>query len=142
MNEKSTPATGGCLCGAVRFEVSGPPNNTAYCYCKMCQQWSGSVLTSWAGFKTSDFRCTAGEIKYYKSSEFAERGFCPECGSSLVQRGSKDDWFSVSTGSFDHSEYFPPRVHSGIESQVSWLKVDDGLPRQTTNEHMGYTVED
>ena len=142
MNEKSTPATGGCLCGAVRFEVSGPPNNTAYCYCKMCQQWSGSVLTSWAGFKTSAFRCTAGEIKYYKSSEFAERGFCPECGSSLVQRGSKDDWFSISTGSFDHSEYFPPRVHSGIESQVSWLKVDDGLPRQTTNEHMGYTVED
>ncbi len=108
----------------------------------MCQQWSGSVLTSWAGFKTSDFHCTEGEIKYYRSSEFAERGFCPECGSSLVQRGLKDDWFSVATGSFDHSEDFPPRVHSGIESQVSWLKVDDDLPRQITNEHMGYTVED
>ena len=50
----------------------------------MCQQWSRSVLTSWAGFKISDFHCTEGEIKYYKSSEFAERGFCPECGSSPI----------------------------------------------------------
>ncbi len=134
--------TGGCLCGAVRFEVTERPNMDAYCYCKMCQRWSGSVLTSWEGFKAKDFQCTKGEIKYYQSSEFAERGFCPECGSSLVQRGLKDDWFSVSTGAFDHSEDFPPREHCGIESQVSWLKVDDDLPRKTTNEHMGYTVND
>ena len=133
---------GGCLCGAVRFEVTERPNIDAYCYCKMCQRWSGSVLSSWAGFKTKDFRCTKGEIKFYKSSEFTERGFCPDCGSSLVQRGLNGDWFSVSTGSFDHSEDFPPREHCGIESQVSWLKIDDDLPRKTTEEHMGYTVED
>ncbi len=134
--------TGGCLCGAVRFEVTERPNMDAYCYCKMCQRWSGSVLTSWACFKNKDFCCTKGEIKFYKSSEFTERGFCTDCGSSLVQRGLKGDWFSVSTGSFDHSEEFPPREHCGIESQVSWLKVDDDLPRKTTEEHMGYTVED
>ena len=134
--------TGGCLCGAVRFEVTERPNIDAYCYCKMCQRWSGSVLSSWAGFKTKDFRYTKGEIKYYKSSEFTERGFCADCGSSLVQRGLNGDWFSVSTGSFDHSEDFPPREHCGIESQVSWLKIDDDLPRKTTEEHMGYTVED
>ncbi len=108
----------------------------------MCQQWSGSVLTSWAGFKTSDIRCTEGEIKYYKSSEFAERGFCPECGSSLVQRSLDGDWFAVATGSLDHSEEFSPREHCGIESQVPWLKIDDDLPRKTTKESMGYTVED
>ena len=134
--------TGGCLCGAVRFEVTERPFMDAYCYCKMCQRWSGSVLTSWAGFKNNDFRRTKGEIKFYKSSKFTERGFCADCGSSLVQRGLKGDWFSVSTGSFDHSEDFPPREHCGIESQVSWLKVDDNLPRKTTMEHMGYTVED
>ena len=134
--------TGGCLCGAVRFQVTERPNMDAYCYCKMCQRWSGSVLTSWAGFKAKDFRCTKGEIQFYKPSVFTARGFCPECGSSLVQRGLKGDWFSVSSGSFDHSEDFPPREHCGIESQVSWLKVDDDLPRKTTNEHMGYTVDD
>ena len=134
--------TGGCLCGSVRFEVTEQPNSGAYCYCKMCQRWSGSVLTSWAGFRNEDFRCTRGEIKFYKSSDFAERGFCADCGSSIVQRGLKDDWLGIATGSFDHSEEFPPRAHCGIENQVSWLKVDDDLPRETTEEHMGFTVED
>ncbi len=133
---------GGCLCGAVRFQVTERPNMDAYCYCKMCQQWSGSVLTSWACFKAKDFQYTKGEIKFYKSSEFAERGFCPKCGSSLVQRSLKDDWVSVASGSFDQSEDFPPRGHCGIESQVPWLKVDDDFPRKTTNEHMGYSVDD
>ncbi len=134
--------TGGCLCGAVRFEVTERPTMDAYCYCKMCQRWSGSVLTSWAGFDKDVFRCIRGEIKYYKSSEYTERGFCADCGSSLVQCPLDGNRISVSTGSFDHSEEFPPREHCGIESQVSWLKVDDDLPRKTTTEHMGYTVED
>ena len=134
--------TGGCLCGAVRFQVTERPNMDAYCYCKMCQHWSGSVLTSWACFKAKDFQYTKGEIKFYKSSEFAERGFCPKCGSSLVQRDLKDDRVSVASGCFDQSEDFPPREHCGIESQVPWLKVDDDLPRKTTNEHMGYSVDD
>ncbi len=133
---------GGCLCGAVRFEVTKRPKKVPYCHCKMCQRWSGSVLTSWAGFNKAAFRCTQGEIKYYQSSEYAERGFCVECGSSLVQRPLDGDWFAVATGSLDHSEEFLPDEHSGIESQVPWLKIDDDLPRKTTKEHMGYTVED
>ena len=140
MGEK--PATGGCLCGAVRFEVSGKPINSSYCYCKMCQRLSGSVLTSWADFGKDGFSCTKGEIKYYRSSEFAERGFCAACGSSLVQRPLDGDWFAVATGSLDHSEEFSPHEHCGIESQVPWLKIDDDLPRKTTKECMGYTVED
>ncbi len=131
MNEKGTPTTGGCLCGVVRFEVSGRPANTSYCHCKMCQRWSGVVLASWARFKTNDFHCTEGEIKFYKSSEFLERGFCPECGSSVVVRSLTDDWSYVASGSFDHSEYFQPKEHNAIESQVSWLKIDDDLPRNT-----------
>ncbi len=135
--------TGGCLCGAVRFEVTRPPKMGAYCYCKMCQRWSGSIVTSWADFDPGAFRCTEGEIKYYRSSEYTERGFCAACGSSLVQRPlDGGDWFAVATGSLDHAEDFPPPEHAGIESQVPWLKIDDGLPRKTTEEHMGYTVEE
>ena len=134
--------TGGCLCGEVRFEVTARPKMDAYCYCKMCQRWSGSVLTSWACFEAKDFRCTKGELKFYTSSEFAERGFCHKCGSSLIQHVFKDDLISVASGCFDHSEEFPPREHGGIENQVTWLKVDDELPRKTTNDHMGFSVED
>ena len=134
--------TGGCLCGAVRFKVTKKPKNGAYCHCKMCQRWSGSVLTSWADFGKDGFSCTKGDIKYYGSSDYTERGFCAECGSSLVQRPLDGDWFAVATGSLDHSEEFFPREHCGIESQVPGLNIDDDLSRKTTKESMGYTVDD
>ena len=114
----------------------------SYCHCKMCRRWSGSVLSSWADFGKDGFSCTKGEIKYYGSSDYTERGFCAECGSSLVQRPLDGDWFAVATGSLDHSEEFFPREHCGIESQVPWLSIDDDLSRKSTKESMGYTVDD
>ncbi len=133
--------TGGCLCGAVRFEVTGAPYLTAYCHCRMCQRSSGSILTSWADFKEDKFRCTQGEIKYYKSSKYQRRGFCDNCGSTLIQRPVEGDSVAVPTGSFDQSERFPMMEHCGIESQVPWLKIKDNLPRKTTIEAMGYEVK-
>ena len=134
---------GGCLCGIVRFEVTEASYQTDYCHCRMCQRVSGSVLTTWADFKMSDFRCTQGEIRYYKSSPYAERGFCANCGSTLVQRPIAEDWIAVATGSFDQPEQFPPRnVHCGSESQVPWLKIDDDLPRKSTKQAMGYEVKE
>ena len=132
---------GGCLCGSVRFHVTEYPRKVPYCHCKMCQRWSGSVLASWADFGRDGFRVMKGVIKYYKSSEHTERGFCSECGSSLVQRQLDGDWFAVATGCLDDPAEFSPDEHCGIESQVSWLKIDDQLPRSTTLDHMGYTVE-
>ena len=141
MTDKCMPFTGGCLCGAVRYEVTGQPKKVPYCHCKMCQRWSGSVLTSWADFNRDGFRCTFGEITYYRSSDFTERGFCTKCGSSLVQRPLDGDWFAVTTGSLDDSGEFLPDEHCGIESQVPWLNIDDDLPRKITDEAMGYKVE-
>ena len=135
--------TGGCLCGAIRYEVTEAPYQTDYCHCRMCQRVSGSVLTTWADFKEETFRCTRGQIKYYESSEFAERGFCEQCGSTLMQRPLKGDYVAIATGSFDEPEDFQPsNAHCGAESQVSWLKIEDDLPRKTTSEVMGYEVED
>ena len=60
----------------------------------------------------------------------------------FAEQGWRDgDWFAVATGSLDHSEEFLPDEHYGIESQVSWLNIDDEFPRISTQEHMGYTVE-
>ena len=121
--------TGGCLCGAIRYEITAAPNKVGTCHCRRCQRWSGSVLTSWADFGKDGFRCTEGEITYYRSSDFTERGFCAVCGSSLVQRPLDGDWFAVAD------------EHCGIESQVPWLNIDDDLPRKTTRAAMGYEVE-
>ena len=134
---------GGCLCGAVRYEVTADPSRVDYCHCRMCQRASGSVVTTWAEFNEREFVCTKGRIQYHQSSCYAERGFCAQCGSSLVARPLAGGKVEVMTGSFDDPEAFQPNgVHCGIESQMSWLKIDDELPRKTTREVMGFEVED
>ena len=72
------------------------------------------------------------EPKFYKSSDIAERGFCTNCGSWLIYRAFNTDWIDVNSGSLDHPEDFPPKYHSGVESQVQWLSSNDDLPRMRT----------
>ncbi len=129
--------TGGCLCGAVRYEVTqSPDDDIGYCHCRMCQKALGGLFgyfVMFTGAKIGDtFQFTQGKPKYYRSSEWAERGFCPECGTPLVMRDSES--IGVLVGSLDHPEDFPPTSHSGIESQVPWLKIADGLPRWKTED--------
>jgi len=102
----------------------------------MCQKALGGLFSYSVIFTKPNigdtFRFTRGKPKYFRSSEWAERGFCPECGTPLVFRDS--DGFGVMIGSLDHPEDFPPTGHSGIESKLPWLKIDDDLPRWKTED--------
>src|SRR4030095_16787233 len=77
---------GGCLCGAVRFEVSGPIDRVVHCHCTMCQRAHGAAFVTWAALPNERVRITAGEAQLvrYRSSEFGTRSFCRGCGSSMV----------------------------------------------------------
>ena len=134
-------ATGGCLCGAIAFEITEAPRSADYCHCRICQRTSGSVLTAWVDVGRSAFHCTEGEISFYKSSDYAERGFCAKCGSRLIFRQFDGDTVAVACGAFDRPEDFPMSSHCGVESQMPWLKIDDALPRKTSLEAMGFEVE-
>ncbi len=86
MADKSLPITGGCLCGAVRFEATEPPSWVGYCHCRMCQKAYGQPSGIFAGFKGAQkaaLRFTKGNPTYYRSSAWLERGFCSTCGSPL-----------------------------------------------------------
>ncbi len=130
--------TGGCLCESVRYEVTQQPDDdgVGYCHCRMCQRALGGLFGYFVIFSGSHiggtFKFTRAEPKYYRSSEWLERGFCAECGTPLVIRDSTG--FGVTIGSLDHPEDFPPNSHCGIESQVPWLKIDDDLPRRITED--------
>ena len=136
MTEKTMPVTGGCLCGAVRYEASEPPHHAEYCHCRMCQKWTGSAVDVSAAIRAESFRITRGEPKFYKSSDIVERGFCADCGSPLVGRYFDPDhpYVWVGVGTFDHPEDAPPTQHFGIESQIPWLTIHDDLPRMRTEE--------
>jgi hypothetical protein len=136
MSDKTMPITGGCLCGAVRYEASEPPHDVMYCHCSRCQKQTGSAFDVVAGFPADSFRITSGEPKFYKSSEILERGFCADCGSGVIGRyfDPDDPMVWVKVGTLDHPEDAPPTQHFGIESQMPWLTIDDDLPRAHTED--------
>jgi len=136
------PVTGGCLCGAIRYEASVAPLGGYYCHCTMCQKNYGGLFQTTVKFPADSFRYTRGQPKFYVSSAHGRRGFCADCGSPIVfvYRGVDVVW--VLLGSLDHPEDWPLTAdatwgevqHLGIESRVSWLRLDDGLPQRRTDE--------
>ncbi len=130
--------TGGCLCGAVRYVADEPlagPTSSYYCHCKMCQKLSGSAFVVGVKARKKSFRFTRGEAKVFKTSEICERGFCADCGSRLFYRPFETDWLGIDTGSLDEPDHWPPNYHSGVESQMPWLIIEDQLPRMRTDDN-------
>ncbi|MDP6475419.1 MAG: GFA family protein [Alphaproteobacteria bacterium] len=140
MDEITLPINGGCLCGAVRYEASEPPHHAEYCHCRMCQRHTGSAVGVYAAIRAGGLRITRGAPKFYKSSDICERGFCADCGSTLMDRyfDPDDPYIWVGVGSLDHPEYAPPNQHFGIESQLPWLTIDDDLPRAHSENDPGF----
>ena len=137
MNDKTMPITGGCLCGAVRYEAGEEPYSVAVCHCRMCQRAYGHGSGIFVLFRKGVLRITKGEPKYYKSSAWSERGFCADCGSPLGMRD--ETGHGVLVGTLDHPEEWPPNGgHSGIEGRLSWDVIHDDLPQWRTEDDPDY----
>jgi len=126
--------TGGCQCGAVRYEMLEPPNNPCICHCRMCQKQFGNFFGSFAGVHTDQFRVTRGEIAWFKSSDDAQRGFCRDCGTPLTYRALSRPRISVSIGSLDRHSEFRPEFQFGMEAREPWFAELAGLPGTMTGE--------
>jgi class 3 adenylate cyclase len=125
--------TGRCMCSNVRYESSKPPVSSSYCHCRMCQRANSAPFTAWAVFPQDAVRFPNAEPKYYKSSPFGERGFCPNCGSPMTMRYyplESEGILAVFAATLDHPEDFAPTYHGGTESQMPWLDIHDDLPRR------------
>jgi adenylate cyclase len=134
--------TGGCLCGAIRFEVSEPPTTAGFCHCRQCQRWTGGPATGGVRFPRAAFRFIRGEPKIYHASVISERYFCSDCGSPLIFHPLfppyGPDFFYVKIGTLDEPENIKPQFHYGIEGHLSsWLPLDDELPRIRCEEDEG-----
>ncbi len=135
MGEKTMPVTGGCLCGAIRYESTEQPIWIGYCHCRMCQQAYGALYGLFAAFPAEAFRYTRGEPTYYQSSSWAKRGFCANCGSPVTMGSVDSPRRTVLIGTLDHPEDWPPDLcHSGMESNVPWHIINDDLPQRRTDE--------
>ena len=142
MPQPSMPITGGCLCGAIRYEASEPPSSGAICHCRVCQKTTGSAFHAMAMFPRTAFRFIKGNPKRYRSSSIMEKRFCPRCGSTLTDQylvrfstSFNPDIMCVYVGTLDRPEVMPlAKRHFGVESQLSWVHFNDGLPRVRCDE--------
>ncbi|MEE8275712.1 MAG: GFA family protein [Alphaproteobacteria bacterium] len=122
--------TGGCLCGAVRYHATADPVRAVICHCGTCRKVSGAAFLSFVHFPKDAFTWTSGAPTRYRSSAYAQRGFCPQCGSTLsMHEDVLDDRVQVSLGSLDRPEAVQPDDHVWSESQLPWLVISDDLPR-------------
>ena len=126
----TTDLTGGCLCGAVRYQVTAEPRDSAYCHCRMCQRRSGAPAVATAEIPSDGFAFTRGEPAIYQSSDWGEPAFCAACGTEIffAERGDPPN-VSLNVGTLDDPEAVPPRRHIWTSSQLSWFTIADDLPR-------------
>ena len=126
--------TGGCQCGAVRYEFTVRPDNPCICHCRMCQKQFGNFFGSFAGSHSDNFRVTRGALGYFKSSDDALRGFCRDCGTPLTYQALSRPRISVSIGSLDRHTDMQPKFQYGAEAREPWLAEVIALPCTLTGE--------
>ena len=120
--------SGGCQCGAVRYRFTEKPRGAHICHCRMCQKAFGGFYAPLVGGPVGSFTVTRGEITLFRSSDQVERGFCRDCGTPLTFAYIDGDWMSVSIGSLDNPDAFPPKDQHGTESRLSWANGVGALP--------------
>jgi hypothetical protein len=128
--------TGGCQCGAVRYQLLGAPEHASICHCRMCQRASGQPFMAFARVRQENLRWTRGSPSIFRSSNIVERGFCSACGTPLTYRRVQSASISVTIGSLDDPEPARPQLQFGVEGKLSWTGGLDGLPEKRTQDWM------
>jgi hypothetical protein len=119
--------TGGCLCGACRYEAVGEPVDVRVCHCRKCQKATGAPF--YARVRMPGAAVTiAGPVGWYPSSDAVLRGFCPHCGTSLFSRRADGSTIGLLMGSLDEPDRFAPTEHIWVSSKQAWLQLADDLP--------------
>jgi hypothetical protein len=120
---------GGCLCGAVRYEIDAEPSQVVNCHCTMCRRHSGAPFLTYAAFPSKSIKFLLHFPKSYRSSESAVRRHCEICGSPIDFSFDTDTsviWVTI--GSLDKPELFPATENWFTKSKLSWTHVDKNIP--------------
>jgi len=130
----TAPFTGGCACGAVRYECTAEPLGSINCHCRDCQRASGTAYASVLRVPAASFRVIKGEARFYSvkahSGNTVSRGFCAECGSPLFSRLSgMPEVVGVRAGSLDDPSWHRPAMDIFTASAQPWDYMNPDLPK-------------
>ena len=123
--------TGGCHCGAIRYEAEGEPLHHALCHCTDCRRHAGAPMVGWAMFRSEQVRVTKGEAKAYASSEHGRRHFCADCGTGLYYTNAEmlPGITDIQSGTLDDPAAIPAQVHIQTADRIGWMESAHALPQ-------------
>ncbi len=126
-----TTFSGGCACGALRYEISGEPAAMLHCQCRQCQRDSGTGHQSHVTFVGARIKST-GDASFWQSTgdggTVKQRGFCPTCGSPVFLKfPAMPDVLIVTPASLDNPGMFKPSAVTWTSAGYGWDHLDAGL---------------
>lgn len=125
-------ATGGCLCGNIRYTLKAEPALTVVCHCVNCQKASGSAFSTNLVMQRADIDFT-GDLAAYDdkdtdSGNTLKRSFCPKCGSSLMSESSGRPGSAVlKAGTLDDPSHVKPGMQIWTRSAQPWVKLEGDM---------------
>jgi hypothetical protein len=122
---------GACLCGRVRFTVSGDLRAPDACHCMQCRKQSGHYFAS-TNVPRAMLVTTGQEYLTWYQSAKVRRGFCSTCGSFLFWDPPERDWIAIAMGAFDTPTSTHLEKHIFVAEKGDYYEVTDGLPQSTS----------
>jgi hypothetical protein len=123
---------GGCLCGRIRYEITGEIQNIVYCHCSMCRKAQGSAFAANGNVQVKDFKIVTGqgELTGYESSPGQTKYFCRRCGSPIFSKNdSNPKRIRVRLGSIESDIEERPIAHIFVASKANWEEISGSLPQ-------------
>ena len=134
MSKITTPFSGGCACGAIRYECAAEPVMMLNCHCRDCQRSSGGPFSSFVIVPAAAFKLRQGALRFHASpSEMGgqtNRGFCSECGSPIQSKpDAVPDIVAIRTASLDDPSWFNLQMDVWTSDVHPWDQMNPTLPK-------------
>lgn len=124
--------TGGCLCGKIRYEITGAITDIVCCHCSLCRKAQGSAFATNGNVAAENFRFLSGaaELTGYESTPGQTKFFCKHCGSPIIsKKTTHPDTVRVRLGTIESAISERPMAHIFVDSKANWEELGDDLPR-------------
>jgi hypothetical protein len=134
MSEQKVPFTGGCACGAIRYESTAEPVLMLHCHCRDCQRSSGGPFSSFVIVPKDAFELAQGLLRFHDSPSDrggkTHRGFCPDCGSPiLVRTDAAPGTVAIRPASLDDPSWFNPQMDTWTSDAHAWDQMNSALAK-------------
>ena len=126
---------GSCLCGQIRYEISGKVGAIMHCHCVTCRKAHGSAFSSVAAVEDDIFKLLGEEfLSTFESSKGKKRHFCSKCGTQIYAKREGTNHIILRMGSLDDNPMTEEKNHIWVSQQAPWYLISSNLPEYAESE--------